>query len=65
MQIRELVGSAAPGLRLLSSYQRGWLSKDLVGRAGSRTARGGHQLDRPWEAVRGPDRGRVPLVPAV
>jgi high affinity sulfate transporter 1 len=30
MQIRELVGSAAPGLRLLSSYQRGWLSKDLV-----------------------------------
>ncbi|MET0577085.1 MAG: SulP family inorganic anion transporter, partial [Ilumatobacteraceae bacterium] len=30
MQIRELVGSAAPGLRLLSSYQRGWLSKDLM-----------------------------------
>ena len=30
MQIRELVGSAAPGLRLLSSYQRSWLSKDLV-----------------------------------
>jgi high affinity sulfate transporter 1 len=30
MQIRELVGSAAPGLRLLSSYRRSWLSKDLV-----------------------------------
>ena len=30
MQIRELVGSAAPGVRLLSSYQRSWLSKDLV-----------------------------------
>ena len=30
MPIRELVGSAAPGLRLLSSYQRSWLSKDLV-----------------------------------
>ena len=30
MQIRELVGSAAPGLGLLSSYQRSWLSKDLV-----------------------------------
>jgi high affinity sulfate transporter 1 len=30
MQIGELVGSAAPGLRLLSSYQRSWLSKDLV-----------------------------------
>jgi high affinity sulfate transporter 1 len=30
MQIRELVGSAAPGLVLLSSYRRGWLSKDLV-----------------------------------
>jgi high affinity sulfate transporter 1 len=30
MQIRELVGSAAPGLRLLSSYQRSWLSKDLM-----------------------------------
>src|SRR5215208_6578249 len=29
MQIRELVGSVAPGLRLVSSYQRGWLSKDL------------------------------------
>ena len=28
--MRELVGSAAPGLRLLSSYQRSWLSKDLV-----------------------------------
>src|SRR5918994_2501705 len=26
----ELLGSVAPGLRLLSSYQRGWLSKDLV-----------------------------------
>jgi high affinity sulfate transporter 1 len=24
------MGSVAPGLRLLSSYQRGWLSKDLV-----------------------------------
>ncbi|MDF2739405.1 MAG: transporter [Actinomycetia bacterium] len=24
------IGSVAPGLRLLSSYQRGWLSKDLV-----------------------------------
>jgi high affinity sulfate transporter 1 len=30
MQIRELVGSAAPGVRLLSSYRRSWLSKDLV-----------------------------------
>jgi high affinity sulfate transporter 1 len=30
MQIRELVGSAAPGLGLVSSYRRGWLSKDLV-----------------------------------
>jgi high affinity sulfate transporter 1 len=30
MQIGELVRSAAPGLRLLSSYQRSWLSKDLV-----------------------------------
>jgi high affinity sulfate transporter 1 len=30
MQIRELVGSAAPGLRLLSSYRRSWLSKDLM-----------------------------------
>jgi high affinity sulfate transporter 1 len=30
MQIRELVGSAAPGLGLLSSYRRSWLSKDLV-----------------------------------
>ena len=30
MQIRELVGSAAPGLGLLSSYKRSWLSKDLV-----------------------------------
>jgi high affinity sulfate transporter 1 len=30
MQIGELVGSTAPGLRLLSSYQRSWLSKDLV-----------------------------------
>jgi high affinity sulfate transporter 1 len=30
MQIRELVDSAAPGVRLLSSYQRSWLSKDLV-----------------------------------
>jgi high affinity sulfate transporter 1 len=30
MQIGELVGSAAPGLRLLSSYRRSWLSKDLV-----------------------------------
>jgi high affinity sulfate transporter 1 len=30
MEIRELVGSAAPGLRLLSSYRRSWLSKDLV-----------------------------------
>jgi high affinity sulfate transporter 1 len=27
---RGLMGSIAPGLRLLSSYQRGWLSKDLV-----------------------------------
>jgi high affinity sulfate transporter 1 len=26
----ELLRSAAPGLRLLSSYRRGWLSKDLV-----------------------------------
>jgi high affinity sulfate transporter 1 len=26
----ELLGSVAPGLRLLSSYQRSWLSKDLV-----------------------------------
>jgi high affinity sulfate transporter 1 len=26
----ELLRSVAPGLRLLSSYQRGWLSKDLV-----------------------------------
>jgi high affinity sulfate transporter 1 len=30
MQIGELVRSAAPGLRLLSSYQRSWLSKDLM-----------------------------------
>jgi high affinity sulfate transporter 1 len=30
MQIGELVRSVAPGLRLLSSYQRSWLSKDLV-----------------------------------
>jgi high affinity sulfate transporter 1 len=30
MQIGEVVGSAAPGLRLLSSYRRSWLSKDLV-----------------------------------
>jgi high affinity sulfate transporter 1 len=30
MQIGELVRSGAPGLRLLSSYQRSWLSKDLV-----------------------------------
>jgi high affinity sulfate transporter 1 len=30
MQIREFVGSAAPGLRLLSSYRRSWLSKDLM-----------------------------------
>ena len=30
MPIRELVGSAAPGVRLLSSYRRSWLSKDLV-----------------------------------
>ena len=30
MQIRELVGSAAPGLGLVSSYRRSWLSKDLV-----------------------------------
>src|SRR4029453_2813427 len=27
---RRLMGSVAPGLRLLSSYQRGWLSKDVV-----------------------------------
>jgi len=26
----ELLRSVAPGLRLLSSYQRSWLSKDLV-----------------------------------
>jgi high affinity sulfate transporter 1 len=30
MQIGELLRSAVPGLRLLSSYQRSWLSKDLV-----------------------------------
>jgi high affinity sulfate transporter 1 len=30
MQMGELMRSAAPGLRLLSSYQRNWLSKDLV-----------------------------------
>jgi len=30
MQIGESMRSAAPGLRLLSSYQRNWLSKDLV-----------------------------------
>jgi high affinity sulfate transporter 1 len=30
MQIGESLRSAAPGLRLLSSYQRSWLSKDLV-----------------------------------
>ena len=30
MPIRELVSSAAPGVRLLSSYRRSWLSKDLV-----------------------------------
>jgi len=30
MQIRELVGSAVPGLGLVSSYRRSWLSKDLV-----------------------------------
>jgi high affinity sulfate transporter 1 len=30
MPIGELMRSAAPGLRLLSSYQRSWLSKDLV-----------------------------------
>jgi high affinity sulfate transporter 1 len=30
MQIGELVRSVAPGLRLLSSYQRSWLAKDLV-----------------------------------
>jgi high affinity sulfate transporter 1 len=30
MQIRELVGSAAPGLGLVSSYRRSWFSKDLV-----------------------------------
>jgi high affinity sulfate transporter 1 len=28
--MRELLGSVAPGLRLLSSYRRSWLSKDLV-----------------------------------
>jgi high affinity sulfate transporter 1 len=30
MQIGKLLRSVAPGLRLLSSYQRSWLSKDLV-----------------------------------
>jgi high affinity sulfate transporter 1 len=30
MQLGESLRSAAPGLRLLSSYQRGWLSKDLL-----------------------------------
>jgi high affinity sulfate transporter 1 len=30
MPMGELMRSAAPGLRLLSSYQRSWLSKDLV-----------------------------------
>src|ERR1044072_2464745 len=30
MQMGESLRSAAPGLRLLSSYQRSWLSKDLV-----------------------------------
>jgi high affinity sulfate transporter 1 len=30
MRLGELMRSAAPGLRLLSSYQRSWLSKDLV-----------------------------------
>jgi high affinity sulfate transporter 1 len=30
MQIGESLRSSAPGLRLLSSYQRSWLSKDLV-----------------------------------
>jgi high affinity sulfate transporter 1 len=30
VQIRGLVGSAVPGLGLLSSYRRSWLSKDLV-----------------------------------
>jgi high affinity sulfate transporter 1 len=30
MQLRELVGSAVPGLGLVSSYRRSWLSKDLV-----------------------------------
>jgi high affinity sulfate transporter 1 len=30
MPIGELLRSVAPGLRLLSSYQRSWLSKDLV-----------------------------------
>jgi len=30
MQIGESLRSSAPGLRLLSSYERGWLSKDLV-----------------------------------
>jgi high affinity sulfate transporter 1 len=28
--VARAIGSVAPGLRLLSSYQRGWLSKDLV-----------------------------------
>jgi high affinity sulfate transporter 1 len=28
--MRELLGSVAPGVRMLSSYRRSWLSKDLV-----------------------------------
>ena len=30
MQLRELVGSAVPGLGVVLSYRRSWLSKDLV-----------------------------------